>query len=201
MLNFFRKSKPIGKVEWLIVCLGNPGAKYHNTRHNAGFLEADYIAQKCGTEIKKLKFKSMCGDALISGKRVLIIKPQTFMNISGEAVSETASFYKIPTEKILVISDDSALPLGRIRIRKKGSDGGHNGLKSIILQLSSDDFPRIRIGVGDKPHPNYDLADWVLGRFTSEEQKIIFQSLENAYSALELIVAGKTEEAMNEYNS
>ncbi len=189
-----------GKVEWLIVCLGNPGNKYQNTRHNVGFLEADFISQKLNIKVDRLKFKSLCGDVMISGKRALILKPQTFMNLSGEAVLEASSFYKIPPEKILVIFDDVSLDVGKLRIRKKGSDGGHNGIKSIILQLGSDAFPRIKIGVGQKPHSDYDLSDWVLGQFAKEEQEGIFKALSDTFNAIELIVEDKAQEAMNRYN-
>lgn len=191
---------PSGKVEWLIVCLGNPGKKYHLTRHNVGFLECDYISQKLNIKVDKLRFKSLCGDALIGGKRVLILKPQTFMNKSGEAVLSAMTFYKISIENVLVISDDVSLEIGKIRIRKKGSDGGHNGIKSIILLSNSDNFPRIKIGVGNKPHPDFELADWVLGQFQKDEQENIFSALINTFNAIELIVEDKIDEAMNEYN-
>jgi len=191
---------PTGKVEWLIVCLGNPGKKYHNTRHNVGFLECDYISQKLNIKVDKLKFKSLCGDALINGKRVLVLKPQTFMNASGEAVLSAMNFYKIPMENVLVIFDDVSLEVGKLRIRKKGSDGGHNGIKSIILHSNSDNFPRIKIGVGNKPHPDFELANWVLGQFEKEEQKKIFSALENTYKSIELIIDDKIDDAMNQYN-
>lgn len=203
---FFKKkemnntSMPTGKVEWIVACLGNPGNKYQNTRHNAGFLAADYISQKLNIKIDKLKYKSLCGDVMINGKRVLFLKPQTFMNLSGEAIIEAANFYKIPPKNILVIFDDVALDLGKLRIRQKGSDGGHNGIKSILTLLGSDDFPRIKIGVGGKPNADYDLADWVLGQLTKEEQEIIFKVFGNVYSALELIVDDKLQEAMNKFN-
>lgn len=203
---FFKKKEnnttiaPTGKVEWIVACLGNPGNKYQNTRHNAGFLAADYISQKLNIKIDKLKYKSLCGDAMINGKRVLFLKPQTFMNLSGEAIIEAANFYKIPPKNILVIFDDVALDLGKLRIRQKGSDGGHNGIKSILSLLGSDDFPRIKIGVGGKPNADYDLADWVLGQLTKEEQNTIFKVFENVYSVLELIIDDKLQEAMNKFN-
>ena len=151
----FGKGTLKGTVEWLIVCLGNPGDKYYNTRHNAGFLTGDFIAEKCGTSPQKTKFKSLCGDCFIGGKRALIMKPKTFMNLSVEAVVAAANFYKISVQNILVICDDVALPLGKLRVRRSGSDGGHNGLKSIIGLLGSASFPRIKIGIGGKPHPDY----------------------------------------------
>ena len=154
---------PVGAVEFLIVGLGNPGEKYSATRHNVGFCAVDLIAEKTGARVDRLKFKSLCGDAMLGGKRVLLMKPQTFMNNSGEAVAEAMRFYKIPVENIIVISDDISLNPGKLRIREKGSAGGHNGLKNIIYLIGKDTFPRIKIGVGAKPHKDYDLADWVLG--------------------------------------
>ena len=155
--------------EFLLVGLGNPGTKYENTRHNAGFRFLDDLAKKQGVSVTRSRFQSLCGDMVFGGKRVLLIKPQTFMNLSGQAVAEAARFYKIPPEKVIVVSDDTSLDIGRLRVRRKGSDGGHNGLKNIILLLGTDAFPRLRIGVGQKPHPDYDMADWVLGNLNSEE--------------------------------
>lgn len=186
--------------EYMIVGLGNPGKKYEFTRHNTGFLCVDLYAEEHGFKIDRLKFKSLIGETKIAGKRCLFLKPQTFMNLSGEAVREAAAFYKIPPEKIIVIFDDISLDLGRMRIRRKGSDGGHNGIKSIIYQLSSDLFPRIKIGIGAKPHPDYDLADWVLTPFSKEDLKALREVCLNAGEALELMIDGKTEEAMSRFS-
>lgn len=186
--------------EYIIAGLGNPGAKYEMTRHNAGFLALDLYAVKNNADIKKLKYHSLVREVTVSGKRCLLMKPQTFMNNSGEAIGEAARFYKIPPEKVIVISDDTTLDVGKIRIRRKGSAGGHNGLKSIIAHLGSEDFPRVKIGVGKKPDVYTDLADWVLARFPKESEADLKNALENALSAVELIVAGETDKAMNLYN-
>ncbi|MGN1418165.1 MAG: aminoacyl-tRNA hydrolase [Acutalibacteraceae bacterium] len=198
---FKNKSESSSNFDFLIVGLGNPGSKYEFTRHNAGFLTADLFAQKHDFKIDRLKFKALCADVRINGLRLLVMKPQTFMNLSGEAVREAAAFYKIPPEKILVIFDDVNLDIGKMRIRRKGSDGGHNGIKSIIYQLSSDNFPRIKIGVGKKPHPDYDLADWVMKPFSNDELKQLRACCDNACDAAELIMSGKIDEAMNKFNS
>lgn len=195
-----KEKAPQTPVDFIIAGLGNPGTQYEDTRHNCGFMAAETLAEAKGIEIKRLKFKSLTAEAEIGGRRCLLMKPTTFMNNSGDAVEEAASFYKIPPENILIIYDDITLDVGRLRIRGKGSDGGHNGMKSIILRLNSDNFPRIRIGVGKKPHPDYDLADWVLSRFTKEEGAKLEPALENAAKAAELIAAGKLTEAMNMYN-
>ena len=187
-------------VSYLIVGLGNPGDEYTYTRHNAGFLALDYISQKCSVSVNRLKFKSLTADTVINGKRVLLMKPQTYMNKSGEAVSEAASFYKIPRENILVICDDVNFDAGKLRIRKKGSDGGQRGVRSIIEQLGSDEFPRIKLGVGKKPTPEYDMADWVLSKFSSAEQKELYSAIEEVYEAVCLIVDGKFESAMSKFN-
>lgn len=195
----FKKSN--GGYEYLIVGLGNPGAKYEMTRHNAGFLAVDLFAVKKNLNIKKLKYHALAGDAVISGKKCLIMKPQTFMNNSGEAVGEAAHFYKIPPEKVIVISDDISLDVGKIRIKRKGSAGGHNGLKSIIAHLGSENFVRIKVGVGKKPSADYDLVDWVLGRFPKELEKELKSALENAVDALPYIVNDEIDKAMNLFNS
>jgi PTH1 family peptidyl-tRNA hydrolase len=187
---------PTAPITHLIVGLGNPGDKYFYTRHNAGFLMIDYFSQRCGATINKLKFKSLVGEATVAGKRVLLMKPQTFMNASGEAVQQAASFYKIPMENVLVFSDDTALDVGRIRVRKKGSDGGQRGLRSIITLMNNDNFPRIRFGVGQKPHPDYDLADWVLSNFNKEEQKLLFAAFEKAYDGAVKVLEGDIDGAM-----
>lgn len=201
----FRKKRfdapTLGAPEFMIVGLGNPDKKYEFTRHNAGFLCVDMLAEKHGFTVKKLKFRSLLGDAVLGGHRCLILKPQTYMNLSGEAVREAAAFYKIPPERILVLFDDISLDVGKLRIRRKGTDGGHNGIKNIIYHLASDRFPRIKIGVGKKPHPDYDLADWVLSEFKKDEEAPLKAALENACSAVELLLDGEIDKAMNLYNS
>ena len=195
-----KKPEPTGAVEWLIVGLGNPGRDYEATRHNVGYITVDRLAEKEGFDIKKIKFKSLVADAVISGKRCLVMKPSTFMNNSGEAVGECARFYKIAPQNILVIYDDINFDPGVMRIRKKGSDGGHNGMKSIIYHLNSNDFPRIRMGVGAKPHPDYDLADWVLSRFPEQDKKAVETAVDNACEAVGMIVAGDIDRAMTKFN-
>ncbi len=195
----FKKSN--GGYDYLIVGLGNPGAKYEMTRHNAGFLAVDLLAVKENLNIKKLKYHALVGDAVINGKKCLVMKPQTFMNNSGEAVGEAARFYKIPPERVIVISDDFSFDVGQIRIKRKGSAGGHNGLKSIIAHLGSENFPRIKVGVGKKPNADYDIIDWVLGRFPKELEKDLKSALENAVDALPYIVNEEIDKAMNLFNS
>lgn len=192
--------KKSGAYDYIIAGLGNPGAKYEMTRHNAGFLAIDMLAIKQNKEIKRLKFHALTCDAEIEGKKCLLMKPQTFMNNSGEAIGEAAKFYKIPPQNIIVLSDDISLDVGKIRIRRKGSAGGHNGLKSIIAHLGSEDFPRVKIGVGKKPNAYMDLADWVLGRFPKELEPQLKEALENADGAISLIVQDKFDRAMNLYN-
>lgn len=191
---------PTAPITHLIVGLGNPGDKYFYTRHNAGFLMMDYFSQRCGATINKLKFKSLVGEATVAGKRVLLMKPQTFMNASGEAVQQAAAFYKIPMENVLVFSDDISLDVGRVRVRKKGSDGGQKGLRSIITLMSNDNFPRIRFGVGQKPHPDYDLADWVLSEFSKDDQKLLFTAFEKAYDGALMVLQGDVDGAMQVCN-
>lgn len=184
-----------------IVCgLGNPGEKYAFTRHNAGFLAIDKLCEGLSVKCDRVRFKALVTEAVIGDSRVLIMKPQTFMNASGEAVSEAASFYKIPPESIIVISDDVAQDIGRVRVRKSGSAGGQKGLKSIIEHIKSDTFPRIRIGVGQKPNPEYDLADWVLGRFPKEDEKALFSVLSVVPDIIPLLIKGQFDEAMCRYN-
>jgi PTH1 family peptidyl-tRNA hydrolase len=190
------KGAPAAPITHLIVGLGNPGKKYCFTRHNAGFLMMDYLSQRCGASIERVKFKSLVGEATMAGKRVLLMKPQTFMNASGEAVQQAAAFYKIPMENVLVFSDDISLDVGRVRVRKKGSDGGQKGLRSIITLMNNDNFPRIRFGVGQKPHPDYDLADWVLSNFNKEEQKLLFAAFEKAYDGAVKVLEGDVDGAM-----
>ncbi|MCI8497651.1 MAG: aminoacyl-tRNA hydrolase [Clostridiales bacterium] len=198
---FHRTPKPQGPVDFIIAGLGNPGRQYENTRHNAGFLTLDLYAEAHSLKIDRLKFKSLCGECVIGDKRVLLLKPQTFMNLSGQAVTEAARFYKIPPERTIIIYDDISLPPGKLRIRRKGSDGGHNGMKNIIYLSGSDQFPRIKVGVGAKPHPDYNLADWVLSAFKKDEIAPMKEAFQKAGEALELIVQGKTDEAMNRFNS
>ena len=182
------KQSSSGPIEWLIVGLGNPGSKYDGTRHNAGFRALDAYCAKSGQRIDRMKFKALVGEGQFGGKRVLFLKPQTFMNLSGESVRDAAEFYKIPPERILVIFDDISLDVGRIRVRPKGSAGGQNGVKNIIYHLKSDAFPRVKIGIGAKPHPDYDLADWVLSRFTNDEMKTLKTVSENVTGAVELLL-------------
>ena len=199
---FFKKKEfsSASSPEFLIVGLGNPGEKYEYTRHNAGFLTLDRLCVEENFKINKIKYKSVIGEVNICSHKCIAIKPQTFMNNSGEAVREAASFYKIPPERIIVIFDDISLPCGKLRIRRKGSDGGHNGIKSIIYHLGSDNFPRIKIGVGEKPHPDYDLADWVLSTFKKDEMEQFKNAVESACEAVRLITDGKTDVAMNKFN-
>ena len=198
---FFKKdSLSSSTYDYMIVGLGNPGKKYEFTRHNTGFLCVDLYAEQHGFKIDRLKFKSLIGETKINGKRCLFLKPQTFMNLSGEAVRDAAAFYKIPPDRIIVIFADISLDVGKMRIRRKGSDGGHNGIKNIIYHLSSDLFPRIKIGIGAKPHPDYDLADWVMTPFSKDDLKSLREVCENAGEALELMVDGKIEEAMSRFS-
>ena len=190
-----------GPVEYNIVGLGNPDSKYQNTRHNAGFLAIDRIAEKSGRSVDRMKYKALTGTVTIADKRVLLMKPQTYMNNSGEAVQEAMSFYKVPMEKVLVIFDDISLDVGKMRIRRKGSDGGHNGIKSIIQLCGSDTFPRVKVGVGKKPHPAYDLADWVLSRFTDQERTDLSPVFDNSWETAQLFLKGQLDKAMNQFNS
>ena len=198
---FNRNKEYSGTFDYLIVGLGNPGRQYEETRHNAGFICLDMLSEKYAVKVNKLKFKSLMGEVRISGKRCLLLKPQTFMNLSGEAVRDAAEFYKIPAERIIVIMDDTSFDPGKLRIRRKGSHGGHNGMKNIIYHLNNDNIPRIKIGVGAKPNPEYDLADWVVSRFTKKEAEEIKKAAENAIGAVELMVKGEIDRAMSDYNS
>lgn len=191
---------PTGPIEYIIVGLGNPGPEYTLTRHNAGFMALDAIAEKFNTTIKRIKFKAITGEAVITGHRCLLLKPSTFMNNSGQSVVEAMQFYKVPIEKVVVIYDDISLEPSRIRIRKKGSDGGHNGIKSIIYLTGADTFPRIKLGVGKKPHPEYNLADWVLSNFNKDEQNQMKTAYDSCPDIVSLIVSGETDTAMNRYN-
>ncbi len=187
-------------ITHLVVGLGNPGDEYRLNRHNAGFMALDYGSQKCGASVTRLKFKSLCGEATLCGKRVLLMKPQTYMNHSGEAVREAADFYHIPPENIIVIFDDISLDPGKLRIRRSGSAGGHNGVKSLIEHLDTNAFPRIKLGVGDKPSKDYPLADWVLGNIPKAQQEDFFACLIKAWEALELMLSDDIDRAMSLYN-
>ena len=197
---FSKKSKPAGPVDFIVAGLGNPGKQYEATRHNAGFMGLEALAEKLGVQVTRIRFKSYCTEADIGEKRVLLMMPQTFMNLSGEAVCEAMRFYKLPPEKTLIMADDISLPVGTIRLRRKGSDGGQKGMRSIITLSGSDQFPRIKLGVGAKPHPDYDLAAWVLSRFTKEEAPKIVEAAHRAADAAEWIVQDRMEEAMNKYS-
>ena len=206
MANIFDLFKKIEKTEsqapvsHIVVGLGNPGKEYENTRHNAGFLAIDHIASKIGATINRAKYHALVGEGEIAGKRVLLMKPQTYMNNSGVAISEAASFYKIPAENVIVLHDEISFDPGLIRIRRKGSAGGHNGLKSIIAHVGSQDFPRVKIGVGQKPTPEYDLADWVLGKMPKADMEKMAERFADIYSSVEYIVSGKIDEAMNKFS-
>ena len=189
-----------GAVDWLIVGLGNPGQKYEHTRHNMGFLTVDLLAEQLNVKLNKVKFKSAYNIVRFGGQKCLVMKPQTYMNLSGEAVHEAAQFYKIPADHVLVIYDDVSLPVGKLRIRKGGSAGGHNGLKSIIQHLGTDQFPRIKVGVGQKPHPDYDMADWVLSKFAGEDLKTITEAIRKAADAVECLIQEGPDKAMNRFN-
>jgi PTH1 family peptidyl-tRNA hydrolase len=201
MLNLFqKKEEPSGPVEYLIVGLGNPGAQYEGTRHNAGFMAMDVLAEKAGVKLDRLKFKGLCAPAVVGGKKVLLLKPSTYMNLSGQSVTEAMRFYKLPPERVIVLYDDISFPPGKLRVRLKGTDGGQNGMKNIIYLSGSDTFPRIKLGTGDRPDRRWDLADWVLSRFSESDRKLFDGAVEHACSAVELIVQGKAAEAMNRYN-
>ena len=206
MSNIFDLFKKIEKtadrtpVSFIIAGLGNPGAQYQKTRHNVGFAAVDYIAAKLGVKIDRAKFHALVAEAKIGDVRVLLMKPETYMNNSGVAIGEAASFYKIPPERVLVLHDEISFEPGLMRIRRKGSAGGHNGLKSIIAHLSSEEFPRVKIGVGKKPTPEYDLADWVLGKLPKDHSDQIDARFEDIYSAANLIAMGKIDDAMQKYS-
>ena len=197
---FGRKKQFGGSVSYLVVGLGNPDRKYENTRHNTGFMMVDFIADKLGVRINRIKFKSLVGEAEIGGSKVLLMKPTTYMNNSGQAVVEAMNFYKIPPENVVILLDDINLDVGKMRIRTKGSDGGQKGMRSIIYLSGSDAVPRIKIGIGKKPHPDYDLAAWVLSKFTDDELNLLEKTAENCCEAIELILGGNTAQAMNKFN-
>lgn len=197
---FFKKKFANSNIDFMIVGLGNPGIDYERTRHNAGFICIDYIAEKLGVKINKFKSKGYYTTAELNNKKVLLVKPQTFMNLSGEAVVGIGNFFKVPVEKTLVISDDISLDVGQTRIRRKGSDGGQKGLRSIIELTGSENFPRIKVGIGKKPNPEYDLASWVLSKFNSDEIKELEAVKQNVFDATKMIVNGQIDRAMNKYN-
>ena len=186
--------------DYLVVGLGNPGPRYADTRHNVGFRAVDRLAAAAGVCIDRSKFQALTCQCTIAGHRVLLMKPQTFMNNSGLAVRQAADFYKLPPDRILVLFDDIDLDVGRLRIRRSGSAGGHNGVKSIIACLGSQEFPRVKIGVGAKPHPDYDLADWVLSRFTTQERKLLEPAIGHAAEAVPLILSEGVEKAASRFN-
>lgn len=202
IFDLFKKieSSPAGPVSFIIVGLGNVGKQYEQTRHNAGFLAIDRIAEKHGARIDRVKFHATVGECTIGGVRVLLMKPTTLMNRSGIAVGEAASFYKIPPERVLVLHDEISFDPGMLRIRRKGSAGGHNGLKSLIEFLGSDEFPRVKIGVGKKPNPEYDLADWVLGKMPESDMKAMSARFDDIATAAELIVRGNIDDAMQRFS-
>ena len=185
---------------YLIVGLGNPGEKYEETRHNVGFMVADELGERGKFPIQRLKYHALTNTAVIGGQGALVMKPTTYMNLSGEAVGEAARFYKIAPDHVLVISDDVDLPLGKLRLRTGGSAGGHNGLKSIIQHLGSDQFPRLKVGVGGKPRPDYDMADWVLSRLQGEDKKVMDEAVQRAADAVECFLRDGPQKAMNRYN-
>ena len=196
----FKKKYSGGAVEAIIVGLGNPDRKYENTRHNAGWMAIDRLSEKLGCRVNRIKFKSYTGECVIDGVKVLLMKPTTYMNNSGEAVTEAMRFYKLPPEKVIVIFDDISLDVGKMRIRQKGSDGGQKGMRSIIYLSGKDSFPRIKIGIGAKPNPEWDLADWVLSKFTNDERSLLNETLDKAADAALMIVRGDMTKAMNLYN-
>ena len=205
IFDLFKKISPgperaTGPVQFLAVGLGNPGDKYASTRHNAGFMAIDAIAGEKGVKLDRIRFKSLTAQCEIGGRQVLLMKPTTFMNLSGQAVQDALHFYKLTPQDMVVFSDDVALDVGRTRIRLQGSDGGQKGLKNIIYLLGDDQFCRMRIGVGAKPHPDYEMADWVLSKFTPKEQELIDAACEKCRDALPLIVQGEAKRAMDLYN-
>lgn len=198
---FFRKrTPPAGPVEFLIAGLGNPGRQYEGTRHNAGFAALEALAGKLDVRVDRVRFRSLCGEGRVGDRKVLLLMPQTFMNLSGEAVRDAMQFYKLPPERCLILFDDISLPVGAIRVRRKGSDGGQKGMRSIIALTGSDQFPRVKLGIGAKPHPDYDLAAWVLSRFTREEAPKMLEAARSAAEAACLIAEGRIDEAMNRYS-
>ena len=196
-----QSKEPAGAPEYLVVGLGNPGREYVYTRHNAGFLALDYISQKCGVTLDRAKYHALFNYTVLGGRRIILLKPQTFMNASGQAVRECSTYFNIPTEHIIVISDDINLPVGRLRLRMSGSDGGQKGLRSTIEHLGSDAFPRIRIGVGAPPTREYELADWVLGKIPECDRETLFRMFGVVYETLEMLLRGEQDAAVRHCNS
>ncbi len=197
MLKLFQKS---GAADWIVVFLGNPGPKFTGTRHNVGFMAADKCEKSTGASIRRARFKALTDTIRLGDANVLLMKPQTYMNLSGDAVGEAARFYKIPPERVLVISDDVSLPLAKLRVRTKGSAGGHNGLKSIISALGSEGFPRVKVGVGAPPHPDYDMADWVLSSFKNQDAADMDAAVQRAWDAAESYIRCGAEKTMDQFN-
>ena len=195
-----KAAKASQPIEWIVVGLGNPGAKYDNTRHNAGFRALEGYCARSGQKIDRMKFKALAGEGMLGGKRVLFLKPQTFMNLSGEAVRDAAAFYKIPPERVIVLSDDVSLDVGTLRVRPKGSAGGQNGLKNIIAHLGTDQFPRVKVGVGNKPRPDSDMAAWVLGKFTGPDREAIEAAVKKAADAVTCLIEQGADKAMAQFN-
>ena len=187
-------------VDWLVVGLGNPGQKYANTRHNMGFLTVDLLAEKAGVKLNKVKFKSAYNILPFAGCKCLVMKPQTYMNLSGEAVREAVQFYKIPADNVLVIYDDVSLPVGKLRVRPTGSAGGHNGIKNIIAHLGTQDFPRVKIGTGAPTGGGADMIDWVIGEPSKAEKQVLLESFEKAIDAAACIIEHGCQKAMNDFN-
>ena len=195
---FFNKKS--GGVDWLLVGLGNPGDQYENTRHNVGFMVADELAERHNIPVQRLKFRALTNTVTVGDRKVLLMKPVTYMNLSGEAVHEAAAFYKIPPEHILVVSDEVALAPGKLRVRRSGSAGGHNGLKNIIAHLGTDQFPRIRVGVGAPQHPEHEMVDWVIGGFTPAEREVVDEAVGRAVDAALCVIESGVQEAQNRFN-
>ena len=196
----FDRLRSSGGVSWIIVFLGNPGAKYNGTRHNAGFMAADAMSDELKVSINKMRFKALTATVSIGGEKVLLMKPQTYMNLSGEAVGQAVKFYKVNPDHVIVVSDEVAIPIGKLRIRKGGSAGGHNGLKNIIQHLGTDQFPRMRMGVGAAPHPDYDMADWVLSTFKNQDAETMAELAKKVSAALQSYITDGADRAMNKYN-
>ena len=196
---FFNRNQA-GGVNWILVGLNNPGSKYESTRHNMGWLALDSLMEKENFKLNKLRFKAWTGILEKNGNKILVMKPQTYMNLSGESVGEAARFYKIPADHVVVISDDISLPVGKLRIRTGGSAGGHNGLKNIIQHLGTDQFPRIKVGVGAPGQAGYDVVDWVIGRPLGEDQKVLMEALDRAGDAAEVLISQGPDRAMNRFN-
>jgi len=195
---FFRnRGEP---VSWIAVFLGNPGARYVNTRHNVGFMTADFIEKGLGVKINRIKFNALTAVVTFGGQRVFMMKPQTYMNLSGGALRQAMRFYKVPLSNVVTVSDDVSLPVGKLRLRRRGSAGGHNGLKDIVAKCGGEDFPRIKIGVGAPPNDDYDMADWVLSRFSGEDERLIADAVKNAAAALESVILQGIEVAMADFN-